>query len=107
MSYQTYKEYMAGELTAETHQKYYAQFSDIFGSVVRRKFTSEYLREMLKKDKHLNNIPLSLWDNWSRAFKFELSQRNKDINGTRSWSPSMGVCAAKEMARQIAEGEVQ
>ena len=96
----TRKQHMAGECT---HREYYAQFAPIFRHAVAAKWSRELLAERLAEDPHLNNIPLREWDAFS-FFKGAYCTANKAINGERSWSPSTVVCAAKEAAKQIAEG---
>jgi len=85
-----------------SHREYYAQYSHIFDDDVEM-WDAEYLAKCLEEDEHLNNIPLYIWDDLSRRRQHELFDMSFKIEGERVWSLSMGVCAAKEAARQRAE----
>jgi len=97
----TRKEHLAG---ACTHREYYAQFSSFFMSRLAQEKSPEEWAALVAEDEHLNNVPLPFWDDLSRWYHEPLSSMNNLINGSRSWSLSLGVCAAKEAAKLLAEG---
>ena len=58
----------------------------------------DYIREKLKSDEHLNNIPIKEWDRAADCIHF-LLQRNK----ITYYSISERVCILKEAARILCE----
>ena len=54
--------------------------------------TKESLAQKYKEDKHLNNVPLALWDNLARSFT---------MYGGRGLSLSEAVCVQKHAALEL------
>lgn len=78
-----------------THGEYYEQFAHIFHDYLTSIKTLEEWTTLYNEDKHLNNVPLSFWDNVSVRYKMEIVSVNKKINNSPTWSFSNGVCGAK------------
>ena len=94
----TRKQYMNDECS---HREYYAQLvSDHIRDSVLRRFGLERIRNSLKEDQHLNNIPLHLWDSLADCVSFSKYEELGDFETLAGC-----VCALKEAARQVAEGE--
>ena len=102
--YITYDEYMKD--SEKLHQEYYVQWYDAVACLVIGDHTKEEWKALLDADKHLNNIPIQYWDNISTIYKGLFAERNFKINGTRTWSLSMGVCALKATVRKYVEEEL-
>ncbi len=87
--------YMSGEWT---HAQYYGWLADLLG--VREKdipASIAEVREALKTDEHLNNIPLNLWD------RRDALMRPRAYSAGLPWSLSDTVCTLKARAKQLAE----
>jgi hypothetical protein len=105
----------------ELHNDYYLQFAT---SGIRRFVDNNYSIETIKAaiadDEHLNsdllNIKgfgapatpgyngshwMSIFDHISNIYKEELANVNFKINGSRSWSISIGTCAIKSYMRHL------
>lgn len=74
-------------------------------------FEIEKIREALKKDEHLNNLPLRIWDT-AAGFRIEGPNATPTFgelwdlyraNGINLACPATGVCILKHAARRIAE----
>lgn len=80
-----------------THREYYGQFvtEHIKNTVVR---LIGMKKLMASKDEHLNDIPLTLWDNLPFHLSPELLKRTGDQR-----TLCVHVCVMKEAARQIIE----
>lgn len=86
-----------------THRQYYAQFVNgyIKQSVLRQIGKKALLNS---KDKHLNDIALSRWDNfYPWLLQGETGKNFLKISGQKGYSLSDTVCIAKEAAQQIIE----
>lgn len=97
-----------------THREYYAQFvTPSIIDYVHSNYTREHIVACLQTDEHLNNLdnnkPRKKWidrfDNFTRQIAHELSDINFRINGSRSYSLSMGTCAIKEYMKEWAEAK--
>jgi hypothetical protein len=53
-------------------------------------------------DKHLNTIPLDLWDRLAIMNQSAVANANKKRDGKCVWSLSDGVCALKALAVHLA-----
>lgn len=98
----TRAEYMADSTTL--HQAYFLELAQHAGLTARDLPVSiEKIREALKTDEHMNNIPLHLWD--SRVtphIRSAIAQVNITKEGHCASSLSDGVCALKALARHLA-----
>ena len=63
-------------------------------------FELESVREALKSDEHLNNLPLRQWDIAAEQMKGLLHR-----NGITTYSLSERVCILKETARMLYRGK--
>jgi hypothetical protein len=91
-------EYMAD--SARRHQAYYLQLALEIGltpAILPR--SVEQIRESLKTDQHLNNIPLILWD--SRVSALRSATAALKARGD-CLSLGTGVCILKAYARHVA-----
>lgn len=94
---------------------YYSQFVNVeIKKAVLSKFGSvKRLAECLQEDKHLNNLPLRMWD---ELIGYDSSNFNSPGNpfyaivdrkllkeAGEGWSASTGVCIAKTAARMLVE----
>lgn len=95
--------YLNGEVS---HEQYYGQFvieSTI--DLVSRSITVKLITE--SNDPHFNDIPLYRWDLLSATiFAGRYFNSKKFTAAGDLYSPSSGVCIAKEAARQIKEKEL-
>lgn len=98
-----------------THEEVYDRIVDYLGGLSAVApyipFKIEEIRKALKKDEHLNNLPLRVWDRAAGFYTdgphatptfgelWDLYRAN-DIN---SACPATGVCILKHAARRIAE----
>jgi hypothetical protein len=99
----TRKEYMAD--SSNLHQAYYLETAQMAGLTAHNLPVSvDKIREALKTDRNLNNIPLQWWDacvtSWVRS---AIARVNVEKEGQRASSLSDGVCALKALARHLAE----
>lgn len=102
-AYFTRTEYLAAarEDGPAAHRRYYAQF--VNASVIRFVGSSVGIDKIkASTDRHMNDIPLALWDRMHKCLPLEPGIFQK-ITGSNSYSLSDSVCIAKEAARQIAE----
>ena len=93
----TRKDYMEGRAT---HHAYYLEVAQEIGLTARcLPADVETIREKLKTDEHLNNIPLGDWD----ARVMSLSGANKALKQRGDWlSLGTGVCILKPYAKHLA-----
>lgn len=95
---------------------YYSQFvNEQVKKAVLNKFGSvEKLATCFAKDKHLNNLPLHLWDqligyDGSGNFNsrnnpfYAILDRGLLKEAGEGWSASTGICIAKQAARMMVE----
>lgn len=85
------------------HRRYYSWLAEQVGTRMQLRALMPVqdeaeLRERLAQDKHLNNVPLPLWDRRDPQMRV-LAVRA----GFRSWSLCETVCVLKEVATQMAE----
>jgi len=98
----TRKEYMdANSTTSDTfklHHDYYAQFVTpvIMHRVVER-IGGDWIKRALVTDRHMNNIPLGLWDGFHQWIPGMTRDKRKELGEGNSISTS--VCIAKCAAR--------
>lgn len=59
------------------------------------------IRKALETDKHMNNIPLHLWDSCAFGWKNKVAQVNIAKEGRCTSSLSDCVCALKALARHL------
>lgn len=99
----TRAEYMADG--AKLHQSYFLELAQHAGLTAHNLPVSvEKIREALKTDEHMNNIPLQLWDSRVTAHvRSAIAQVNITKEGHCASSLSDGVCALKALARHLAE----
>jgi hypothetical protein len=101
---QTNKEYMAGPLTQETHNAFYAQFV----TANLRNYVSRIIgkeRIINSADPHFNDIPLKQWDamdarHYMNMQAWKIANAYNDRSGYW-WSMSNNVCVLKAAALQI------
>ena len=95
----TRQEYMKGDIG---HNEFYAQFATLS---TRRWVETTIGVERLKAstDQHLNDIPLSLWDEYfkSVAFRCEVLPLLKEAGDVCANSLGNAVCVAKAAARVL------
>lgn len=95
----TRQDYLDGKATFE---EYYGEIVRECGNLYLPVSTAE-IREFLKTDKHLNNIPLEWWDTAARAQRGRIAPHVcKRTKGGCSLSDL--VCVLKESARIQAKG---
>jgi hypothetical protein len=101
--------YMRHELT---FSEYYGLLVEHLGEGALRHMlpiprTPAQWRELIAKDEHLNNVPLSKWDAQHPHVQalVRLNDRDKraEITGSNGWSLSDSVCVLKETARRYAQ----
>lgn len=87
------------------HHAYYSQFvnDDVKDIVIKSISTPGEIRDMLSRDKHLNNIALNIWDRNAHKANARCDQ-SKFKEAGETASLSSGVCILKAAARMIAEG---
>ncbi len=84
------------------HQAYYLQMAQNAGLTARNLPVSiADIRKALETDEHLNNIPLSFWDNRALAARSQISKASV-MSGDSGFSLSNGVCALKALAKHLA-----
>lgn len=94
----TRKEYMDGKAT---HHDYYAQYvNNGIKETVKHSVTLEKL--LASENKHLNDIPLAIWDGIA-TYQINTSSRIHQIakQAGESVTLAFGVCVAKAAARII------
>lgn len=90
-------------ITRQDYLNNRCSFEDYYGDVIaglRIHFSENFLakvREALKTDKNLNNIPLEQWDAMGFPYEGALARRFKERGD--SYSLAGGVCALKTAAR--------
>jgi len=100
----TRKQYM--ENSSELHHDYFLQFAT---EGMKTRILNIWPREVIKKcyseDPDLNNLPgkwMEKMDGMTTlCYKNVLAWKNKEINGTSTYSLSMGVCTYKAIMREI------
>lgn len=98
----TRKEYMAD--SANLHQAYFLELAQYAGmNESSLPVSLEKIREALKTDKNMNNIPLGMWDARAYGWKQRVAQVNIAKEGACVSSLSDCVCALKALARHLAE----
>jgi hypothetical protein len=83
-----------------THREYYSQFVT---ESVKKRIKSSFRISALEdgKDKHFNNIPLSIWDHFLPVVPSEISKKLQECGDYCTLSGI--VCILKEAAMQIVE----
>lgn len=85
------------------HQAYYLQIARMAGLSARHLPKAVWeIREALKTDQHLNNIPLAWWDRAASLVSAQVMRAEKACGDTCP-APLDGVCALKALARHLAE----
>ncbi len=94
----TRKQYLNQEVT---HREYYSQFvTNGIKSIVSGSIGKDRIKN--SNDKHLNDIPLSLWDGVAHQIQQTPSQLGKRMDEAGDYCTLAGlVCIAKEAARQL------
>lgn len=93
-----YKEYMAD--SQNLHQSFYLEVAKEAGISYANSNDLPKIKEALKHDENLNNIPLAFWD--KRAI-FTASAVGKALKARGTfYSLASGVCAHKAAAREAA-----
>lgn len=82
--------YMNGEISHDTFYLWLATF--IGANVSMIPFTKERIAKAIKTDRHLNNLPLGVWDNQDCVI------RQLAYNKGLAWSLSDTVCVLKAVA---------
>jgi len=86
-----------------THEEYYRQFvTPGILYLVESRIGIDAVRA--SKDEHLNDIPLSKWDDmepFARGIAWKLKEAGD------GWSKSANVCIAKQAARMLIEGKAK
>jgi len=96
MKIKTRAQYMAKEVT---HSEYYGQFvTEAIKNTVVARFGFDRLKLDLKRDEHLNTIPLHQWDALAPAVLYLDRVMRKDHGDFMSEAGA--VCILKEAARQ-------
>jgi hypothetical protein len=84
------------------HQTYYLQIARMAGLRANNLPVSiERIREALKTDQHLNNIPLRLWDLKASHVAGAVMRAERKCGDTAP-APLDGVCALKALAKHLA-----
>ena len=103
----TRKQYMAD--SHSLHHAYYLQLAGMSRLGAHDLPVSiEEIREALKTDEHLNNIPLYRWDACARSVERQMrpavtkAEEYPAGPGNTVWSLSDGVCALKALAKHLA-----
>jgi hypothetical protein len=90
----TRKQYLNGEVS---HREYHAQF--VNDTIKQNVLNHVGLNRLMKStDKHLNDIPLDIWDSIPM---YDVSKKLKEVGDYLTLAGA--VCIAKEAARQIIE----
>lgn len=99
----TRKEYMDREDGVIAHRGYYSQFvTEGIRQAVSRKFGDKIHQSECP---HFNDIPLLQWDSLAHSYSQHIARKNKELNGSHTFSLCEGVCMLKEAAQQIRERE--
>lgn len=101
----TRKEYLqprSREEQRQAHRQYYGEIAREAGIRYAPAFL-ERVRQALKTDERLNNIPLHEWDVFAALQRSQVAPLLKARGD--SWALCGGVCTAKEAARLQAELE--
>lgn len=91
------KLYMDGKIT---HHDYYMKIAGLIG-VSKRQLPVDEKTIKASTDKHLNDIPLAIWDSRHQIIK---SMANRA--GLNTWSLSETVCVLKAVAQTIKERNI-
>lgn len=98
--------YMKREIS---HDEYYGMLVELFGEARLRtllpgNYTAQQWAALVEDDRHLNNVPLSMWDAMHPAVLRIPVDKPKlvAINGTGGWSLSDSGCMLKCAARRFA-----
>ena len=90
----TREAYLQGKCS---HEQYYSQFVTAHIKLaIKNTFTIDQLKNALKQDKNLNNIPLHLWDSLAMRVDFPSLKAFGDY-----LTLAGKVCILKEAARQM------
>lgn len=101
----TRAQYLAGKVTFEAYYRAIACNAGVSFASGSRAFIDRVKRALVAGDKHLNTIPLAIWDGYAIAAQSATGptfRRHGD-----SWSLAGGVCVAKQAARDAAMSEVK
>lgn len=97
----TRKEYMERGDQDSAHREYYSQFvTEGIRQAVSLKFGDKIHQSECP---HFNDIPLVGWDSLAKTYSFHVAHKNKELNGSHTFSLCEGVCMLKEAAQQIRE----
>lgn len=101
----TRQDYLNGKCT---HQEYYRQFVDdrvlSLADTIISRYGITKAQTGYKTDKHLNFIPLRVWDSTSHVISYNTPLINK-LHARGDYLTLAGcVCIAKAAAREILEG---
>jgi hypothetical protein len=100
----TRKQYM--ENSSELHHDYYMQFAtEGMKDQILRIWPKEVIQKCYSGDPNLNNLP----GEWMKQmdllttffYKKSLARKSRAINGTSSYSLSMGICVYKAIMKEI------
>ena len=101
----TYAEYFAD--SRKLHQAYYLEIALAAGLTARNLPVSvDKVREALKTDEHLNNIPLAQWDACAASIMGATARHAKARGEMNAHTLGVSVCSLKALARHLA-GQVQ
>lgn len=114
----TRDDYMHGRID---HETYYLSLARLIGfddlaRIVLSATSKDKIIKAIASERHLNAIPLAMWDALDRPIRMLVQARNRERGimarswcgqpltpGTICWSMSESVCVAKAVARAIVE----
>lgn len=101
----TRAEYMAD--SERLHHAYYLETAQLAGMTARSLPVplTRIKLALADGDKHLNSIPLHMWDNCALGWRYEVAQVNIHKEGYCASSLSDCVCALKALAKHLATKE--
>jgi len=95
----TYQEYM--EDSANLHHAFYLEIAQECGINYSKSKDIERIKNALKTDEHLNNIPLREWDSKAESTKRSI---DRALRNRGTWySLAAGVCVHKAAAKEAAK----
>jgi hypothetical protein len=86
------------------HHAYYLEIAQAAG-LTARSLPADVatIREKLKTDEHLNNIPLGRWDSQALNNMSAIGRASKERGDVNSHTLCNGVCALKALAKHLAQ----
>lgn len=96
----TRKDYMDGKVSFEEYYRSVARAAGISFASASVGLLDRVERALAAGDKHLNTIPLSLWDSYAIVAQHATAPAFK-AHGD-GWSLAGGVCVAKQAAKDAA-----